>query len=839
MNERTTEYTQQVTRFNFDPADLRAMVSNTIIKCLQYLRGVTTRDGSQSVTGNCVEIEALLAIQQEIDELARIVVEDYNGYFPPEEMTGGGEFAQPAMMEKRKGGEVVWQRREDPLFNLERIKKTTPHTIIQMLLRGRQVVGFDPVSDEIIEKAVSAFADRRVKVFRVFDFNNDYRNVEAAFSAVKKYNDTYPEAGLFIEGAVCYINQSDHWAQAWTIDEYVDYAAKLVELGAKQIVIKDFAGVGYEDDLPQLVRRIKERVGDVDVTVHSHGEKPEVLMSCIEAGAKLVDVASGKLSRGPSHTNMRNLLLMMVKKELLDIEPDRVEAEFNKHNIVRQIDKIEKTIEEHLATQTHLDDPMQEFTPDEIRFYSMAGGARADIWKRVLPLGKPKLDPETGGQIFKEVAGKQMPVIKYIEWEGTRGELFEKALAICRWLQKGIGANYDPVTPGAKISTDQMTTLLTRVCSGQPVLMTDYNETFMDVITSRYGTNHGMEKTLEQVEEKYRDRCMIYQALRTLNHYILDGKIKDIEVIQLLILDAGITESARELSSNYPNKRIGLTCNIRTGIDFNDEWLKQILANYSEKVFEVKEDGKTKKIPAIERLKRAIGQVLPVDLRQELLDNLDFEKSRNNSAWIGDTEFRDAILMYRTLVKLSDMNLSSEKVQAFLTLAGLEGNKKPEIGFDGQINFKDPDLEIKLKRAGIVKFREALGIIKDKFIDGHQYRSLMMESTQGRTDSPTTGIKEGMKILEELERAKKINVDEMRAEGKPISDRETLALEAVLLQRRDPKTGKIDNSAFENLLVAINGREVALPTINPSRNGVAKKYIDSSGVPGEREGIVC
>lgn len=824
-------------RFALDIAesvDLRSRVNKAIVKWIAYLRGVTTRDGSQSVTGNCVEIDALLAIQREIDELARMVVQDYNGYFPPEEMAGGGEFAQPAMMEKKRGGEVVWARREDAFFNLEKMEKIAPHVVKQMLLRGRQVVGFEPVSDEMIEKAVFAFADRRVKVFRIFDFNNDIRNIEAAFAAVKKYNGTYLD-NLVIEGAVCYINQSDHWAQAWTIDEYVDYAASLVRKGAKKIVIKDFAGVGYNDDLPGLVRKMKERVGDVDVAVHSHGEKPEVLMACIEAGAKLVDVASGKLSRGPSHTNMRNLLLKLVQKELEDINPDQIEAEFNKHNIVKQIDKIERTIEEQLATQTHLDEPMQEFTPDEIRYYSMAGGARADIWKRILPLGKPKIDSVTGEYVSKKVNDISEPIIEYIGWEGTRQELFEKALSICRMLQKVLGGNYDPVTPGAKISTDQMAMLLPKICSGQPILMTDYNETFMEVITSRYGTNHGMEKTLIDVEECHRDRCMMYQALRTLNRYILDGRIKDLGVMQQLFLVSGITGSAIELG-----ERRGIRCSMKTGIDFKDESVKKILANLSEKKFEIKEDGGVKTISGIEKFSRALRNenIIPKDLQAEMLDNLDYQKSINNSAWIGDVEFRDAILMYRTLVKLCNMNLSRERLEAFLTLAGLEGDKKPLIGTDSKINFKDPELETKLRRADIYKFRQALYIIKERFINNDQYESLKLESTQGRAESPQIGIEEGRRILREIEEKHQINVEEMRKEGKPISDSDTLALMVILLRRRDPKTGKEDYSAFENLVKAINKSQVTLPNIDPSRNGVAKKHTVGSEVTGEKQVIL-
>ena len=53
-----------------------------------------------------------------------------------------------------------------------------PHTPLQMLLRGQNLVGYRNYADDVVKAFVEHSAEVGVDIFRVFDAVNDERNLD-------------------------------------------------------------------------------------------------------------------------------------------------------------------------------------------------------------------------------------------------------------------------------------------------------------------------------------------------------------------------------------------------------------------------------------------------------------------------------------------------------------------------------------------------------------------------------------------------------------------------------------------------------------------------------------
>ena len=120
---------------------------------------------------------------------------------------------------------------ENPWERLRIIKQHCPHTPLQMLTRGQNLVGYHHYSKDIVDHFIKASKRNGIDVFRVFDALNDIRNVKDSAEAIN-------ECGGHFEGAISYTLSPVH-----TLDSYVEYALQLKELGAKTIAVKDMAGM--------------------------------------------------------------------------------------------------------------------------------------------------------------------------------------------------------------------------------------------------------------------------------------------------------------------------------------------------------------------------------------------------------------------------------------------------------------------------------------------------------------------------------------------------------------------------------------------------------------------
>src|SRR5690606_11668842 len=125
----------------------------------------------------------------------------------------------------------------DPWERLGALREAMPNLAIQMLLRGRNTVGYTPYPRRVTEAFVEEAAATGIDVFRIFDALNDVDQMRPAIEAVRATGTTVAEVALCYTG-----NLLDPAEDLYTLDYYLRLADRIVEAGAHVLAIKDKIG---------------------------------------------------------------------------------------------------------------------------------------------------------------------------------------------------------------------------------------------------------------------------------------------------------------------------------------------------------------------------------------------------------------------------------------------------------------------------------------------------------------------------------------------------------------------------------------------------------------------
>jgi pyruvate carboxylase len=182
---------------------------------------------------------------------------------------------------------------EDPWERLAGLRQAIPNICIQMLLRGRNTVGYTPYPEEVTRAFVVQAAKHGVDIFRIFDALNDVDQMEPAIRAVRELTGSVAEVGITFTG-----NFLDPNEDLYTLEYYLALAQRIVDAGAHIIAIKDMAGLMRPQAAKQLVSALRARF-DLPVHLHTHdtaGGQLATLIAAIDAGVDAVDVASAPMA---------------------------------------------------------------------------------------------------------------------------------------------------------------------------------------------------------------------------------------------------------------------------------------------------------------------------------------------------------------------------------------------------------------------------------------------------------------------------------------------------------------------------------------------------------------
>jgi pyruvate carboxylase len=182
---------------------------------------------------------------------------------------------------------------EDPWERLAALREAVPNVGLQMLLRGRNTVGYTPYPTEVTEAFVAEAATSGIDIFRIFDALNDVDQMRPAIDAVRAAGASLAEVCLCYTGDL-----SDPSESLYTLDYYLRLAERVVDAGAHVIAIKDMAGLLRAPAARTLVSALRERF-DLPVHLHTHdtpGGQLATLLAAIDAGVDAVDAASAALA---------------------------------------------------------------------------------------------------------------------------------------------------------------------------------------------------------------------------------------------------------------------------------------------------------------------------------------------------------------------------------------------------------------------------------------------------------------------------------------------------------------------------------------------------------------
>lgn len=179
---------------------------------------------------------------------------------------------------------------EDPWERLRALRKALPHTKLQMLLRGQNLLGYRHYADDMVDAFCRKSIENGIDVVRIFDALNDVRNMKTAIGAVKKY-------GGIVEAALSYTTSPVH-----NEEYFVEKAVVLEQMGADVICVKDMANLLLPADAYSLVKKLKQKVS-VPVHLHTHnttGTGAMVYMAAAMAGVDIIDCALSPFANGTS-----------------------------------------------------------------------------------------------------------------------------------------------------------------------------------------------------------------------------------------------------------------------------------------------------------------------------------------------------------------------------------------------------------------------------------------------------------------------------------------------------------------------------------------------------------
>ena len=171
-----------------------------------------------------------------------------------------------------------------------------------MLDRALNALRMNPVPADVRQLMYKVKKAQGVDITRIFCGLNDVRNI---IPSIKWAN----EAGMISQAAMSITHSQVH-----TAEYYMKIADQLIEAGAKEIALKDMAGVGRPVSLGRIVEHIKKQHPEIKVQYHGHTTPGLSMASVLEvckAGCDYVDVAMEPLSWGTVHPDVISVQAML------------------------------------------------------------------------------------------------------------------------------------------------------------------------------------------------------------------------------------------------------------------------------------------------------------------------------------------------------------------------------------------------------------------------------------------------------------------------------------------------------------------------------------------------
>ncbi len=442
------------------------------------IRDLTMRDGQQSLFATRMpqsSIDRLLPLYENADFY---IMEVWGGAVPDSVM--------------RYLDESPWNR-------LRKVSEAMKgHSLLSALSRGRNLFGYVPYPDTVLEGFYAEAIKNGLNVMRIFDALNDLDNVK---ESIRMINDL----GGIPDGAVCYtVDPKEEEPKGFFgklfgkkpekifTDEYFVEKAKAMEAyGAKIITLKDMAGLVNPSRIASIMPKLKSALS-VPVDFHTHCTPGYGLASSLMAMIHGVDILDTNIwwFGGGSAAPALELIYVFAGKLGIEVEVN-MEA-------VSKIRKELRTVREELhdfdlVKNMPMDfDPLTDTLPAEIDalFDKAIAAAKADNEEELLDachaiedyfgFPKPNLlvkEAEVPGGMYSNMVAQ----LKALQAE----DVLDDAMRLIPKVRRDAGL-VPLVTPTSQIVGSQAVSLALDRKKGNPDYSNKSNQ-FISLVKGEYG----------------------------------------------------------------------------------------------------------------------------------------------------------------------------------------------------------------------------------------------------------------------------------------------------------------------------------------------------------------
>ena len=237
------------------------------------IRDLTLRDGQQSLFATRLKQEYVSRLLPLYRDAKFYIMEVWGGAVPDSVM--------------RYLGESPWERLRSCSREMKGI------SLLSALSRGRNLFGYTPYPDSVLEGFYREAVKNGLNVMRIFDALNDINNIKGS---IKMINDLDGFNGnvAIADTAVCYTvdpKGTPEEEKIFTDEYFVEKAKEMEKLGAKMVTLKDMAGLVSPSRIYSLMPKLKAAL-NVPVDFHTHctpGYGLAAVLTAIIQGVDIVD----------------------------------------------------------------------------------------------------------------------------------------------------------------------------------------------------------------------------------------------------------------------------------------------------------------------------------------------------------------------------------------------------------------------------------------------------------------------------------------------------------------------------------------------------------------------
>lgn len=332
------------------------------------VRDLTLRDGQQSLFATRLKQEYIDQLLHLYREAKFYIMEVWGGAVPDSVM--------------RYLGESPWDRLRSCSKEMKGI------SLLSALSRGRNLFGYVPYPDYVLEGFYKEAIKNGLNVMRIFDALNDIDNIKESIRLIN-------ELGGIADAAVCYtVDPKDAPApvapkkkgffsklfgskeeapvepeKIFTDEYFVEKAKEMERLGAKMITLKDMAGLVNPSRIFSLMPKLKQAL-KVDVDFHTHCTPGYGLAAVLTAIIKGVDIVDTNIwwfgggSAAPSielvwifcqklgiQLDVNMEAVAKIRAALVEARKSLAEFDLNKNNWPKDFDEAYKSMPKEIDAE--------------------------------------------------------------------------------------------------------------------------------------------------------------------------------------------------------------------------------------------------------------------------------------------------------------------------------------------------------------------------------------------------------------------------------------------------------------------------------------------------------